>query len=520
MSDSVRGWVQSASKQLSVVANSDSHWVLYLLFSAILLNYVTTPLGFDQQINVAFAQQATLIGQFPRNVVEAWTVRGVGYKLFVYLHYVLADSVVNYYNKPLFELLYRVQIAIVYLIVIFISGLASRPRLKADGYDVISVLFLAASAFLTLSHWVAFQAEGVAALFTVLGVALSLSKHRGSTPLAGIVFALLITFKGITGLLIPVGYLLVLAYEGTYREYYPDLLIWTGASGVTISAALLAFAPRTVFDLVEATQFQSTFGTSMSTRLFSVLKFGQHFEHLPILLPAGVAGLLLILIEYRADRYCRLILLSLLGGLPILYVLVQGLGYGYHFAVLLPTAVGVFLWVGRYEREFGRVRWSSVLVCSFLLLATVSVSPLAIFGTSSPTEWQDATREQAELYSTVRNETNLSSSTTVLYLADGTTTYHLGAESYLRYYYPLPIQCVQWNERLRRSDIHRRVYERSLGYEGEYVIRTEWFDLAEFPRLQRKLMEEYCVVYRGSTSGISPENVTVYERGVDGCGKA
>lgn len=283
MSGLIKGVIRAISEQLSLVAVTDRHWSLYLLLSAIVLNYITTPLGFDQQINIAFAQQATLIGRFPGNVVEAWTVRGVGYKLFIYLHYVLADSVVGYYNKPLFELLYRVQVAVVYLTVVSISGLASRSRLEADGYDVISVLFLVASAFLTLSHWVAFQAEGIAALFTLLGVALSLSEHRGSTPLAGLVFTLLITFKGITGLLIPVGYLMVVAYEGTYREYYSDLLIWTVASGVTISAILLVFAPRTVLDLVEATQFQSTFGTSLFARLFSVVKFGQHFEHLPIL---------------------------------------------------------------------------------------------------------------------------------------------------------------------------------------------------------------------------------------------
>jgi len=185
--------------------------------------------------------------------------------------------------------------------------------------------------------------------------------------------------------------------------------------------------------------------------------------------------------------------------------------------VLVPVAITVYLWVGSYERGHDGPRYSSVLVAGFLLLSVVTVSPISGFEDSSPAEWREDTRELDALFSDIQEETDISTSSTVLYLADGTPTYYLGAKSYLRYYYPLPVQRAQYDDTLRETEIYRTTYSKVLAYDGRYILVTDWIDIASFPRLEEKLSREYCVVYRGSATGIHAEHVVVYDRNPDAC---
>jgi len=508
----VRGWYEAVLSDLSLVTTTERPWTLYLLFGLVVGNYLATPLGWDQQINVAFAQQAQTIGEFPDNIVNAWTVRGIGYKLVVFVAYAIAESSVGYVNKPLFEFVYRIEMLVMYAGTLAVAVYLCRSRLESKGYDTASVYFLVTAAFLTLSHWVAFQADDVAALVTILAVALALSEYSGSSLAAGIVFSLLVTFKGITVLFVPLGFLLMLAFEGRYRVYYPWLLVSTVLCGIFVSVCLIVFVPRTVLDIVEATQLQSTFSVTLIDRLRSVLAIGAHFQHLPILVSGGFAGAGLLVTELRSKNGYRVTLLTALAVVPVIYIAIQAKGFGYHFVAFLPTAIGVYFWAGAYERSNDGPRYSSLLVIAFLVVATLTVSPVGFFDGSAADERRADVGSQIDVYSDIRETTGITESTTVLYLADGTATYYLGAESHLRYYYPLSVQRAQHNDRLRDTRLYERTHQRALSYQGDYVVMTEWFELGAFPELQEKLQRDYCVVFRGSPRGPYENDVVVYEQ--------
>ena len=218
----LRGWdlPSTVEDQLAVRVQSGSHWLLYGLCAVLSLHYVTTPLGTDVQINVAFAQQASRAGPFPGTLVGTWTLRGIGYKLVVYVLYVATESLVDYYDKRLFELVYRSGMLLLYLGIVGVGAAVARSRLRRDGYDVRSVAFLVVVCFLTLSHYTAFQPGDLAALLTLLGAAFAIAERPWTTAVAGVVFASLATLKGITILYIPLGYLLGTVFQRRDIDHY------------------------------------------------------------------------------------------------------------------------------------------------------------------------------------------------------------------------------------------------------------------------------------------------------------
>jgi hypothetical protein len=93
-------------------------------------------------------------------------------------------------------------------------------------------------------------------------------------------------------------------------------------------------------------------------------------------------------------------------------------------------------------------------------------------------------------------EFDLSRQPEMLFLSDGTANYVIRCRSYLRYFFPLPLQRAQFNEALRGSAVYRQQLAAALAYRGEYVyLEPDWFDLDRHPALKRKLAAEYEAVF-------------------------
>jgi hypothetical protein len=455
-----------------------------------------------------------MVGAFPSNISAVWTVRGTGYKILTYILYKITDIFVDFSNKILFDIIYRAQLAIIYVVISFLSVHIAKDRLREDGFDLLSTGFLIAVGFLTVSHWVAFQAEDVAALFTVFGVGSGISNRRYTNLLSAGLLALTITFKGITGMLAIVGVALVVAYDGDIAPNHAKIVATGVLFGVIIAVCTFLFLPMEVYDLVDATKLMDTNEGSFFRRAVFMTVGGflisGDFMHLPILLPAAVVGMILISEYIRQNRWRSVLSLALIISLTLSVVTVQAKGHAYHYAVLLPVGIGIIMWFARTSGTWRSKEIAGLVVISVLVLSTLTVTPLSVVSDTarfspSPAHMSDAVEQNVDRYKTIEENTDISQANTVLYLSGGSAAYYLGIKTELRYFYPIPLQ--KGDERsFRRTQLFRETYSQALQYEGRYVIyRHDFINMSSLPRLERKIDAEYEPEYAG-------DDITIYRR--------
>lgn len=464
--------------------------LLFILLIAAIGNFVWTPLGGDQQVNVAFAQQADMIGTFPGNIIDAWTVRGPGYKLLIYLFYVGARFLVGYEAKPIFELIFKSEFALFYVLISFLAAWFPRHRLTADGFDPYSAGTFTSLTFLSLSHWVAIQAEDVAALIAILAIGIGISERRFSATTSGVLLAITVTMKGITGVLAPLGLLIIVLYDGTFRRKHAMILGAGVVTGLLLALGFVLLAPRAIIDLMNATIYQSTFDKSFVSRILLSINIYRYL-HLPFVLPAGLLGIIILSREFIHKQYVNVGSLILLAAIPLLSVVIQGKGFAYHYSLLIPTAVGLVIWysndrIGNLPYEVGSVVF---VIC--IALAILTTTPLSIYADSSPLVYERISNEKADLYQGLENEHGISESDTILYLSGGAATYHMEAGSWLRQFYPLALQ----RPSARETAIFNSTYRKALAFDGEYILIEEhFFNVKSLPKLERKIHQEYCLI--------------------------
>ena len=74
------------------------------------------------------------------------------------------------------------------------------------------------------------------------------------------------------------------------------------------------------------------------------------------------------------------------------------------------------------------------------------------------------------------------------------------ADSYLRYFVPLPLQ--RPNPALIANPLHSAILDATLAYEGKYITLDDpWFPLKrpDLRLLREKIEREYRTVYKGET---------------------
>ncbi|MFB3787171.1 MAG: hypothetical protein ACE15F_12470 [bacterium] len=494
-----------------------------VLLGLLILNYVVTPLAEDQRINLAYAQQADdFYGPFPANVIQAWTLRGIGYKCLTYFLYKFTRIFADYNDKMRFELVFKALYAALIVIILILSTWIARPGWRRLGLEGLSVLFFLGTAFFSLSYECAFQAEDVAALVMILGTALALSENKVLCGLAGAVLSLLFTLKGITWLL----GLVPLLFLGLYREKFRRPLIWTGLSfgisSVALAALIWLLIPQEITDLRDASRFQSSFrgfGRSLAGEMFQRLQtiyqfYLQYFFHISFLIPGFIAGFLLSLYWFEKDLKRLAVYLSL-WLVPGAVIVLQGKGFLYHFAVLLPVAAGSLIALQAAVRRYQlQSRWNGVILGFPYLLAWLCVGPVSLFPVASSVSHIQESRSDVEFYRDLCAKSELDRQPRLLYLTDGRAAYYFKSQSESRYFYPLPIKRSLANPGLRDTDLYQDEMQRILKYTGKMiVVQDAWFNLDDFPAIRDKIRNEYRPVFQGT---VGRHSFTLYERASTG----
>lgn len=463
--------------------------------------YVVTPVGWDQSVSLASARMAEHLGHFPDNVAQSWLSRGFGYKVYVYGLHRAASMFANFDDKQVYEIATRSVAATVSLTLLLAAVLSSRRFLVVHGIAPFDAFFVLCAAHFGLSHWVAFQPEDIAALFTTLGVALILSSPVPLAVLGGIVLALTVSLKGITGLVglsglaaVPI---LCRGEDCRSRIVAAGLafLLALGAMGVVAAVCF----PSEIKDLWEMVIYNQSSEIAVPERMKQMAGMLASWPHIPILAVGGPASAAVAII-LAARKGKRLLLLYLVVWLlAFLGPLMQGRGFAYHAAGMIPHLTGSILAVAtllagaRGSRRFAVV---PVILVMAMALPGMLARPMGRFQRPSSflQRLNEVARDRRE-FRAMENRYALSAEPSLLYLDWGIAAYYWGTPSHLRHFIPLPLQ--RSNPAIRDTEPYRRTLSEALQYDGRYVVlNPAWFplDRPDLAELKQKIESEYLAV--------------------------
>jgi hypothetical protein len=485
-----------------------------------IINYITTPVSTELQTSLAYGREAAYSGNFPMNIFDTWTLRGTGYKIIMFVFYQLTQTIADYENKILFEIIFQTSAAGFNVICSAIIARAGYDRLQqavTTRQFRYPIIFLMVSTFIfTISWKIEFQPEMLATTLTLVAISISILSKRFGAYIAGAIMTFVATIKGITVLLIipMTGTLLLLNVKRTHvRDMLISFVVFSGIAGATA----MIFAPSEITDIIYAAQIQDVGDKTVLNRVKTVLVSVFRLEHIPSLLlgiPGGVS--VLIYYWYRKMFLDIGILLSVVAG-ACLPIFIQANNFPYQYApLLLPTFLVIhlgFISISEHVPEISN-KMVFVSVTVFIIFSIVSSTWLApIFASGihsgpvkdgSPVFHANRVDSQRDVYQSINSHHNFHQEDSVLYLASGQPAYYLASKSHSRYYFPLPLTAKSDNPDIVYTKPYKRIYEAIMNYSGRYIVyEPRFLDLTEHPRIEMKIKTEYCLVYSSRVSAQS-----------------
>jgi hypothetical protein len=425
---------------------------------------------------------------------EHWNLRGWGYNQAIkYGIYFTRHLQFNVFQRE------QIEVGAYYLLYIVIAAVLSLCFRKiSDINGSGSLYFLSILIYLATNNiQVRLQAEEIAILLALLGSIFVLHKNYYVVFFSGLLVFPLFLLKGVT-----ISYwsatFIALALFGNELKSRLVVVIISSVLFCTLSIVVTYVTIPLYFDnLLIASQLQSSgIDTAKILSLLSahnILNLVQSIPAFFLLTPLILATCFIL---YR-ESFSRLVL-YIVGFLPIsLSILIQS-GFPYHFTgllVALPYSL-IFL----FEKS------SLKLKTAFLLVMCV----VPVF-----TAWlySDFYFPRKAIFSNLQNSLNIrnfyreaaiifeeyveNSADPILFLSSGTINYWLKNPSYLKYFYPLPLQRVIYNSNLRLSKIYLSQLERASSFDGKFIIHEKpWFSLEAISPMQLLISQKYYEVAR------------------------
>ena len=118
----------------------------------------------------------------------------------------------------------------------------------------------------------------------------------------------------------------------------------------------------------------------------------------------------------------------------------------------------------------------------------------------------------------------------ILYLDAGSGAFQLGNRSFLRYFYPLPIERIEEGTPFTKTTTFVETKNKILGYQGEYLtLSSNWFFMYPHPEIKKYISENYekcslesstLCTYSWNIFSLTPykvSNLVVYKRKKTSC---
>lgn len=332
------------------------------------------------------------------------------------------------------------------------------------------------------------------------------------------------------------GYLLIT--NQTFKDTLLNIIVYalTSLVFIVISLGLLYwFYPQEIIDIVDASFYQDTlihFGMkqALDAWKYALYIFGEMPIYLPFLIMGGISFFI-----YLSHNIMRNNLFMVLMWLfPYLYIIISNCYFQYHFVIFfIPVLFTIYL-TREYWGDIGSKK-DLLLIFFFIVLGylfsnhygyyilrqidiIIYIIPFVLMAFAMTEKWSKLSRVLAMcmiVFVYVSNNSLISHShkesrdmirktvclnkqldfiqngclktDSVLHLNDGSGVLWIKNPSYLRYFYPLPIQRIEDNAIFTTHETYISTKSKLLAYQGDWIVLdSAWFfsyphlDIAEW----------------------------------------
>lgn len=468
-------------------------WFLLILISFIVS--VLTPFSSDVLVSLGAAFQADYFGNFPKNVYLSWNLRGIGYKYFMYI-LIKCFGFINSYSHSIFPYLVRIVYYSFFIFISYLSIRELRPFFKEIGVDSKLVFLVFTLSILTTSQHLSLQAEEIAVFLTLVMTAFTFSKKKLLNYLSGFILLLLLSLKAVTIVFGGFPFLLTILFFSKYKEKAIRFIISNSVFLVLGVLFYIFVIPNEISDILMAAKFQDSSRFKATTPLLAGYYFFYAALYMPIIFMGLITAVLNLFSFYKNKQ--NLILLILFTIIPIFVVTLQHKWFSYHYSIFIPfSVISIFVFLYGRKKIKMNLKINSIIILYFAAYLLIQFLPYQIFPAKDKKfnfiyYTQEYYKKRQEVGEYLHNNYSSKKYSAVLYLTDGAVNYFYREKSYLRYFYPLPLQRAKDFPELKNETIYNETLKKVLNYnEDLIVLQSNWFLLEVYPELKEKIENNY-----------------------------
>ena len=505
--------------------------LLILLWMFVIASFCVSHLTNDFFVFIAWGRSVAQNGiSGLSSFTDLWEIKGLLSRIAYYLLYVISAIFVDDVGLK-YHIIYKIIGCVAVNLFIGMS-LICLPQEYVPGKK--KMFFLFGIALFSLHFSCHFQPEFFAVILIFLSLALYLRKSIGWSLLAGFVLGLTFFLKSpiplMGGSLFAVSMLLK---QTSFKKEFCDIFPLGVGMLLTIFLGILAlkiFNPQEIQDILDASYYQNTLFANPRSVIFGVKALIMGVLR-NVWVNAGLLFFISCFIHLAVRKRCSskdvlIVLVSLF--FPALYVLLSNCFFVYHYTLFIFPLLGMLLFVfkdcsllmdlskiSHLKMALGFVfvglfyilqfiplnlksqngfwivlslvfmlllllkKWNELVVIVFLACALgvyLSNSSLISSYIQKANSFFDNYEKNNSLHLDV-GKTNDFNNGSVLYLDGGVGLYYCRKPSYLRYFYPLPIQRIDENEsNFVKSATFVETKSKILNYQGLFLtLDSAWF---------------------------------------------
>ena len=469
--------------------------VLVITWLLVISSFITTQLTNDFFVFWAY-------GRFVANsqltgiaaLIETWELKGLLFKLYLYIEYALTSQFSTLFDAY-GQAIYKIFGILPFLLILFLS-IYLLPTRFILRYRKIDIFFVSSILLLAVHFASHFQAEMWGVLFLLLSFSIYLHEGWGAKIIAAIVYSLTFYLKSPIPIL---GGSLIIASmvlkKQTIKEAIKDVIPFAIGTSVFLSLSLIlifCLYPQEIYDIWNASYYQHTLlhdGSIKHSLVTLVFNCFNNLLYNPIVFIGLLAVLLLLMIFIKQKNIFNIILLVLIWLFPLMYVFISNCFFVYHYYLLSFSCLLSLLILLNTQFVCRKIILNaiSILLLGYYLLALSSISPTNIYYRKEFEKYIKINKYKFGIYPgcSLGNQS-------ILFLDDGWGAFYFSNSSYLRYFYPLPLQRTSSSDVFAKSSLYKNEKRKTLLYGGDYItLNKKWFSRGNNADVLKKIEREY-----------------------------
>ena len=456
-------------------------FVLFFVWLIVIISFITTQLTNDFFVFWAYGRSVTNSTETGfGSLIDVWELKGLLFRAYIYAEYIV--TAVFFPHFDIYgQIVYKSVGLVPYLMILALSTYLLPGKYvggiikKKDCFFISSILLLAVHF---ASH---FQPEMWGVLLLIFSFTLYLHEGRTVKILSGIIFSLTFYLKSPIPLL---GGSLVFAAmilkRQNMKKMIKDVVPFAITTVLFLSITLcllLRYYPQEMDDIWNASYYQHTLFHSYRNIFSSCLSLFREGIKTILYNPISLVGIVsFILLEtkwFRDKTLLNALGLIMVWLFPLIYIIISNCFFVYHYYLLAFSAILSLLILHNNRLEIKR----SIIVPSFMffvvyyMLTLSSVSPTNLYEREKYADCQKNLLEKEGIHvGCTLGEGE------IMYLDAGMGAFFFENRSYLRYFYPLPLQRTKSTDEFVNMQTYKTIKKQALSYKGEYItLDKKWF---------------------------------------------